>query len=199
MIHPHTELRPISPTIGLGLVATQRIPRGTMTWVRDTLDIELTPQQFHSLPPPQKKIVDHYSFLDSRGLYVLCWDGGRYMNHSCDATTICFGTICDVALRDIEPGEELTCDYALLNIDSDLTCHCGARRCRSVIHGSDLERLTAELDASIQAVAPMLAKVPQPLRELMLTDDRARLDLVLRGGPPPSSLENRPGSGRKSV
>lgn len=50
------------------------------------------------------------------GLYVLCADDARYMNHSDDPAARgdygadpVFGV--DIAVRDIEPGEELTCDY----------------------------------------------------------------------------------------
>lgn len=35
MIHPDTELRFINPEIGYGVFATQFIPRGTITWVRE--------------------------------------------------------------------------------------------------------------------------------------------------------------------
>jgi uncharacterized protein len=192
MIHPHTELRLVSPTIGLGLFATRPIPKGTVTWVHDSLDIELTPEQFRALPTPQRTIVDHYSFLDSRGLYVLCWDGGRYMNHACDATTVCFGTICDVALRDIRAGEELTCDYALLNIDVDLQCHCGGPNCRKVVRPGDLPRVASRLDALIQGVAPHLREVTQPLVDMMFPEQRARLEAVMKGGKAPSCLENQP-------
>lgn len=58
-----------------------------------------------------------YAYLDIQtGLYVLCADDARYMNHS-DAPNIAgdydqdpvFGV--DVAARDIDPGDEPTCDY----------------------------------------------------------------------------------------
>ena len=38
MLHPHTELRFVSPEIGYGIFATAFIPKGTITWVKDELD-----------------------------------------------------------------------------------------------------------------------------------------------------------------
>lgn len=198
MIHPHTELRPVSPTIGLGIFATKLIPRGTVTWVQDTLDIELTAEQFHALPEPQRVLVHHYSYLDSRGLYVLCWDSGRYMNHSCSATTISYGTICDVALRDIQPGEELTCDYVLLNLEHRLTCHCGSPTCRGEVAPGDFEKVGHLLDQAIQDVTPFLSRVEQPLAAMMLPPERARLEAVMKGSAAPLCTENRaPASPRR--
>ena len=38
MIHPSTELKYVSPEIGIGVVATEFIPKGTITWALDPLD-----------------------------------------------------------------------------------------------------------------------------------------------------------------
>ncbi|HAV55880.1 MAG TPA: SET domain-containing protein-lysine N-methyltransferase, partial [Aequorivita sp.] len=43
MIHPKTELKFISDQIGYGVVATEFIPAGTITWALDDLDREFTP------------------------------------------------------------------------------------------------------------------------------------------------------------
>lgn len=55
------------------------------------------------------------------GLYVLCGDDARFFNHSEDPN--CFDFYSDeeqdltAARRDIRTGEELTCDYALFDLD----------------------------------------------------------------------------------
>lgn len=46
----------------------------------------------------------------------MCWDWGRYMNHSCAPNTLGLGPYADVAVRDIHPGEQLTCEYGMLNL-----------------------------------------------------------------------------------
>jgi hypothetical protein len=135
MIHPHTELRHINDDIGLGVIATRLIPRGTVTWVLDALDFVIEPDAVQALPEPQLAFLERYSYIDPRGRHVLCWDAGRYVNHACDATTAPLGTICDIAVRDILPGEELTTDYAVLmhGTDRPFPCRCTAERCRGEV------------------------------------------------------------------
>jgi len=61
-----------------------------------------------------------------------------YNNHSCDPNCGLRGEITFVAIRDIEKGEELTCDYAFLdNEDYEFDCSCGADNCRKKITGLD--------------------------------------------------------------
>jgi uncharacterized protein len=45
MLHPHTELRFISETMGSGVFAARLIPKGTITWVRDDFDQAFTVEQ----------------------------------------------------------------------------------------------------------------------------------------------------------
>ena len=82
MIHPKTEIKFISDDIGYGVVATKFIPAGTITWVLDKLDREFTPEEVNSFEPFYKNIIDTYSFRNNKGNLVLCWDNGRFVNHS---------------------------------------------------------------------------------------------------------------------
>jgi LPPG:FO 2-phospho-L-lactate transferase len=74
----------ISPTIGLGPVATRFIPKGTIAWVLDKFDIIMTPDEFEALPKPYAEIADRYAYIDPTGHAILCWDHARYMNHHCE-------------------------------------------------------------------------------------------------------------------
>ncbi len=61
------------------------------------------------------------------------WNTARYINHSCDPNCeprIVRGRIWIVALRDIQPGEELTYDYGF-DFDNwrDHPCRCGTNAC----------------------------------------------------------------------
>jgi uncharacterized protein len=62
-----------------------------------------------------------------------------YFNHSCEPNAGIQGQVLLVAMRDIESGEELTCDYAL-HFDDDITnfdCNCQTPSCRKHITGRD--------------------------------------------------------------
>jgi len=64
-----------------------------------------------------------------------------FINHSCDPNVGFSGQIIYVALRDIEPGEELCHDYAMERTDDySLTCRCGTAHCRGIITGDDWMR-----------------------------------------------------------
>ncbi|MDZ7696372.1 MAG: SET domain-containing protein-lysine N-methyltransferase [Deltaproteobacteria bacterium] len=69
-----------------------------------------------------------------------------FINHSCDPNVGFMGQIVYVAMRDIEPGEELCHDYAMERTDDySLACRCGSEHCRGTITGDDWKR--AELQA----------------------------------------------------
>lgn len=103
---------------GTGLFAEEPIPAGTPTWrFTPGLDQALHPDAVAALSDLAREWLVTYAYLDIRtGLYVLCADDARFMNHS-DTPNVggdydrepVFGL--DVALRDIAAGEELTCDY----------------------------------------------------------------------------------------
>ena len=61
-----------------------------------------------------------------------------FNNHSCDPNCGMHGEITFVAIRDIQPGEELTVDYAFIdNEDYSFECHCESEKCRHIITGYD--------------------------------------------------------------
>jgi uncharacterized protein len=188
VIHPSTRVAPVSPEIGDGVIATARISAGTIVWTQDPLDQIVTPAERLQLPPRLRAIVDRYAFVDARGDYVLCWDGGRFVNHSCDANIHGIGARVLVAVRDIAAGEEITCDYADCNLDWTLDCTCGSSRCRGRIARDELAHLAPQWDRLSVRLAPLVRTVPQPLWECML--DPAELEAMLDGRLPiPSFAE----------
>src|SRR5437870_4664118 len=130
MIHPATALRFVNERIGFGVFATRALPRGTITWARDELDIIVPAEELKSLDPLFHPILDKYMFVDGRGDHVLCWDLGRYVNHSCAPTSIAPGWELEIAVRDIAAGEQLTDDYGSLNVEDSFVCECGEASCR---------------------------------------------------------------------
>ena len=110
MIHPHTELQFISEQIGYGVVATKRIPKGTITWALDKLDRIFSQEQVRSMDPLYQKVLDTYSYRNPQGNYILCWDNARFINHSSNSNCITTAYEFEIAIRDIHPGEQLTDD-----------------------------------------------------------------------------------------
>jgi hypothetical protein len=167
MIHPATELRLVSAHIGHGVFATRRIPRGTITYVKDELEIELTPRQFERLDEAHRQIVDKYSYIDPRGRRVVSWDHAKYVNHRCECNTMSTGYGFEIALRDIEPGEEITDEYGLFNLTEPMQVDCGCRQCRKVVRPGDVTRLAAGWDRKVMVALADLPGVDQPLWHLV--------------------------------
>lgn len=167
MIHPDTELRFASAEIGHGVFATRLIPKGTITWVGDALDQKFPPGTGAHLPSLLEEQLEKYSFRDSSGQRILCWDNARFVNHSCEANCLSADFDFELAIRDIQPGEELTDDYGTLNIESSFACLCGAAGCRGVIRPDDLLRFGRRWDAAVRDSLPALGTVPQPLSPLL--------------------------------
>jgi hypothetical protein len=53
----------------------------------------------------------------------------RFVNHSCNNNTV-VRNFCDVAIRCIAPGEEITSDYSSDGSGSQFICSCGFENCR---------------------------------------------------------------------
>ena len=73
------------------------------------------------------------------------YDGLCFLNHNCNPNSGMKGQIFMVAMRDIEPNEEITIDYAMVLHKSEngpryaLECLCGDSQCRKIITDEDWE------------------------------------------------------------
>lgn len=107
-----------SPIHGFGAFAAARIPAGTRVWeFTDGVDYRIPDEDVQRAPEPWRSELLRYAYKDSTGDYILCGDAARFMNHSEDPSCDDSGDLYTVALRDIEPGQELTCDYRTFDLD----------------------------------------------------------------------------------
>jgi uncharacterized protein len=181
MIHPHTELRFINDKIGHGVVATKFIPKGTITWALDKLDRIFTPKQIQEMDPMIQKVMDIYTYRNPDGNYVFCWDNARFVNHSSNSNCITTAYDFEIAIRDIHPGEELTDDYGYLNLDEPFEVVPEPGSDRNVIYPDDLLRYYPMWDEKLLAAFPHLAKVDQPLFNVMNAENVQRAKRIAHG------------------
>jgi len=182
VIHPDTELRFVNREIGFGVVATRLIPKGAVTWVQDELDQVFPPSRVESLDAVYQAVLRKYTFVNGRGEYILCWDLARYVNHSCHPSCLSAGYNFEIAVRDIHPGEELTDDYATLNLEDHFTCHCGAPQCRGTVREEDIYAQADHWDAVVGEAFPLIGTIPQPLWPLVAEKDAVQAALSGAGG-----------------
>ncbi|MBK7897454.1 MAG: SET domain-containing protein [Candidatus Promineifilaceae bacterium] len=163
MIHPATELRYISPSIGFGVFATTNIPQGTIVYVQDALEIVLPADHPLLTADIYQPILDKYSTVEKDGSRLLSWDIARYVNHSCHSNALSTGYGFEIAVRDILPGEEITDDYGQFNLPYDMPCACGHPNCRGSVRPSDFTALVHQWDANLNAALANLISREQPL------------------------------------
>jgi SET domain-containing protein len=117
---------------GRGLFAARAFKAGEVVvkWAHARL---LTADELSRIPSSELPYLNRLS----DGSVLLMGEPERYMNHSCRPNTKTSNDRCDIALRDIAAGEELTSDYtdSLLPNYSE-PCRCGAPNCRGKIESS---------------------------------------------------------------
>ena len=134
-----------SPLHGLGVFATCRIARGARV-------IEYLGERVSHAEADQRYLhkvaADNHTFLFIVNAHTVIDAGvegneARFVNHACDPnceSVIDKRRVFIDALRDVEPGEELTYDYQIRreaddppDIDAIFACRCGFETCRGTM------------------------------------------------------------------
>lgn len=200
MIHPHTELQYISNEIGHGVVATQLIPAGTITWVLDPLDREFTSSQYQKMDALYKEILDTYTYRNNKGNYVLCWDHGRFVNHSFRSNCLTTAYDFEIAIRDIHPGEQLTDDYGYLNVETPFRGIDEGTE-RKIVYPDDLINYHEVWDKKLNQVFAKITSLKQPLLPFIgeplwkkvqsIVSGREEMDSILKNYYQPETVSPR--------
>lgn len=112
---------------GKGVFAAQDFKKGEVVLHWDTSHV-LSKQEVEKMSEEEKRYV---SFLD--GKYIAMQTPEKYVNHSCAANTKA-EDFCDVAIRDISKGEEITADYSKeLPPGFSMKCNCGSKNCQKIV------------------------------------------------------------------
>ena len=120
---------------GKGCFATVHFPRGRKIaeYVGERIpDLEATQRAMNRRVLRICDVDGEWSIDGSRG-----GNGTHYINHSCAPNTYVrtiYGHVVFFALRDIQPGEEITIDYEHTLHPDSKRCRCGASNCRRTIN-----------------------------------------------------------------
>ena len=132
---PKAQARPAGEK-GWGSFVIERISQGETVaafggWVVDraTLSGMSEDRQGRSIQ------IDHELYLVSSDTP----EPGDMLNHACEPNCGLVGSQVLVAMRDIEPGEELSFDYAMCDASDydEFQCLCELATCRGIVTGSD--------------------------------------------------------------
>ena len=142
---------------GKGVYAEKRIDPGELVW---------------DYAGAEKGIMDvpsrlwRYCFQVDYDRYVVPEKGsaGWFLNHSCEPNCVIMGRTKIVALRRIEPNEEITFDYST-NVGWEgfsMECKCGKKACRKIVksYGFLSEELKGRYGACVSGF--LLRRPPPP-------------------------------------
>lgn len=132
---PRAELRDLGQK-GHGSFATEHIPQGTViATFGGTASTQRGLQRFAAERVSRSIQVE----VDLFFVGPVEREPGDSINHSCEPNCGMRNATQVVAMRDIEPGEELTFDYAMSDMAAydEFDCACGAESCRKRVTGRD--------------------------------------------------------------
>lgn len=119
---------------GVGLFAATALPKGSKIWsFTEGVDWRIAPEDLELFPEPYLSRLRHYLYQEQSGAYILCNDGGKFMNHSSTPNCTDKDPRFTMTLRAIAAGEELTCDYREFDY-------------KSREHGLDFPAIDAEIE-----------------------------------------------------
>lgn len=192
MIHPNTRLKWINDTVGYGVFATAFIPKGTIIYAADALEIVLPPGHPLTQNPIYADYINKYAYLDEFGSQIISWDIAKYVNHCCQANTLSTAYGFEIAVQDIQPGEEITDEYALFSSGLTFPLICPKAGCRLCLRPTDLQEYGRAWDEKIQDALQILPRVPQPLLQYLNPDILTEVLEFLHSGAGYRSVQTLP-------
>ena len=113
-----------SPIKGSGVFAVAPISKGEIVIVWHPLRV-IAPSELVGYSIMER----HFIAPTDDGSFLLMGEPERYVNHSCDPNTRVVGQT-DITIRNIEPDEEITGDYAHDGTVVGFQCNCGSVKCK---------------------------------------------------------------------
>ena len=121
MLLIRTSLR-LSPIHGIGCFTEEKIRNGQVIWEFDErIDMRIPISELSELPLPIQEFLSIYGYAEmynGQKMMILCGDHARHFNHS-ENPNLMDTPFKSIATRDIEVGEELTCNYHSFDLDAD--------------------------------------------------------------------------------
>ncbi len=102
---------------GFGVFTASAIEPGTLIWeFVEGVDLRLSSRDLKALPAALRPTIKSYCYREASGMYVLCGDNAKFMNHSTQPSCDDNGVV-TIVRGGLPADTELTCDYR--NFDHD--------------------------------------------------------------------------------
>lgn len=146
------------------MFAKRKFLRGEILWITDNFDLKIPLKKYQMIEERQRNILNIYSYMDNKSRVIVPWDEGKYVNHSCSPNATClleFDNI-TVAIKEIDPGEEIVEDYrSYFGHFETFDCNCGSSSCKKKVDCSD--SYDPNLRISLFDIVHEIVKHSQPL------------------------------------
>jgi len=124
---------------GNGIFSEEFIPKGFIIFYLSSNENYISKNEAQSFSAEKRDQLSKYGVEDEAGNWTMS-DGDA--NHSCDANVLSLfidGIYCDIAVKDIQAGDEIALDYGLLysSFSWSMECKCHSHICRKIV-GSGL-------------------------------------------------------------
>lgn len=150
--------------------------------MEDPLEIQIPLNSPLLTHPVLGKLIKIYSTLENSGVYEISWDYAKHMNHCCHYNAITTGWGFEIAVCDIEAGEEIRDDYGMFNLDYDMELICDFPDCRKRIRAADFDKYADQWEADARDALACASQVSQPLLEVMDAQTQFELERFLQTG-----------------
>lgn len=139
MLHPLVKCVDRGVIEGKGLVAQGLIHEGEVVSRLEPNQPKIPLAEFLQYPPEKQEEILIYGYQTREDQIVNEQGDEKYMNHSCDPNTWWGDDDTMIARRDIQPGEEITYDYATTEVDIpfEMDCLCETSICRGKVTNED--------------------------------------------------------------
>ena len=116
-----TRIKP-SAIHGIGCFTEEKILKDQVIWEFDErIDLRIPVSELPNFPAPIQEFLNMYGYgamYNGQEVLILCGDHSRHFNHS-DQPNLVDTDFQTIAAKDIEIGEELTCDYYSFDLHAD--------------------------------------------------------------------------------
>jgi hypothetical protein len=127
--------------------------------------------------------IDKYAIFEPGDRRVLAWDISRYVNHCCYCNIMSTGYGFEIALRDIQPGEEIRDEYGIFNLGWTMSLSCVyPDKCRGCLRPDDFNNFYPMWDEQIKEALEQVMAVDQPLWPLLNEETAAAVTHYLETG-----------------
>lgn len=118
---------------GIGLIANQLIPIGTIISFECENCQKLPLEQFNNLNMYEKKLWRRYAYQQKDKAFIMPCDEAKFLNHSCNANILDIGNGINIVVAEIQEGKEATNDYRVFYDDIKMKCYCGEPNCVNIV------------------------------------------------------------------